>query len=167
MMVSVELLRRYPFFAGLNQKELVSLSQAANLMHFDIDQPIFHEGDELDTFYLVVEGLVGIVVGITDHDQEQKVADQLMGNFNMKGLTVSTVNGGNVFGWSALVPPHHSTAGAKALSPCRILAFNCEQLRPQFNKDPRFAYMMLLKAARIIRDRLRDRRVESLAERVM
>lgn len=166
-MVSVEMLRRYQFFAGLKHDDLVRLAKTAELLEFEVDQPIFHEGDELTTFYLVLEGRVGIVVGVTDRDQEQKIADQLMGNFNMKGVTVSTVNSGEVFGWSALVPPHTSTAGAKATSPCQVVAFNCEQLRPRFDKDPHFAYLMLLKAARIIRDRLRDLRVESLAEKAI
>lgn len=166
-MLSTEVLRRYPFFAGLSQEDLDTLSKVATQYPYEAQQYIFHEGDELNTFYLVVEGAVGIVVGVTDRDQEQKVAEQLVGNFNNKSVTVSTVNEGQVFGWSALVPPHRSTAGAKAITSCRIVAFNCELLRPSFDADCRFAYLMLLKAARIIRERLRDRRIESLAERVV
>ena len=165
-MVSIEMLRRYPFFADLNHEDLVMLSKTANQLHFEAGQPIFHEGDELTTFYLVVEGIVGIVVGVTDKAQGHKLADQLMGNFNMKGVTISKVNKGQVFGWSALVPPHTSTAGAKAITASQIVAINCEQLRPRFDEDPRFAYLMVLKAARIIRERLRDLRVESIAEKV-
>ena len=69
-----------------------------------------------------------------------------------------------MFGWSALVPPHTSTANAKAMTSCRVAVFDMEELRPILEVDCRFAYLMLLKAAQIVRGRLRDRRIESLAE---
>ncbi len=165
-MISIETLRRYPFFAGLSHEYLVTLSKTATQLHFEADQPIFHEGDELTSFYLVLEGTVGIVIAVTDREYAHKLADQLVGNLNMKGVTTSTVKEGQVFGWSALVPPHTSTAGAKAITSCRVVAFDCEQLRPRFDEDPRFAYKMVLKAAQIIRERLRDLRVESLSEKL-
>lgn len=165
-MVSTQLLRRYPFFAGLSLDHLALLSQVGDEHLFKPEEVIFYEGDELRQFYLVLEGTVAITIGVTDREQGNNKADQLVGVFNMKGVVVSTVNEGQIFGWSALVPPHTSTAGAEAVKPCRVVSFDCKELRPLFDKDCQFAYLMLLKAARIIRERLRDMRVESLAERV-
>ena len=79
-------------------------------------------------------------------------------------VTVSTVRRGNIFGWSSLVPPHNSTAGAKAQMSCRVVSFDCEELRQIFDEDHEFGYLMTQKAAQVIRGRLRDMRMESLAE---
>jgi CRP-like cAMP-binding protein len=69
-----------------------------------------------------------------------------------------------VFGWSALIPSHEATAGAQALTPCRTIALDCEKLQPIFEEDRNLAYLMTLKAAQIVRGRLRDIRIETLAE---
>ena len=81
-----------------------------------------------------------------------------------KDVTVSTVGAGDVFAWSALVPPHTATASAKAATRCRVVGFDCEALRPIFEEDRTLAYLMLLKVAQVVRGRLRDTRIENLAE---
>jgi CRP-like cAMP-binding protein len=75
----------------------------------------------------------------------------------------STINPVDIFAWSALVPPYQSTAGAKATTTCRIVAFDCVQLRPYFESDYQFAYLMTQRAAQGFRERLNDMRIESLA----
>ena len=65
-MVSPELIRRYPLFAGLSMEEITILAQAAQEMTVEADHYFFHEGDELDRFYMVIEGKVGIIVDIPD-----------------------------------------------------------------------------------------------------
>lgn len=164
-MISLELMRPYPFFAGLSQDQVNSLAQVADSMTVETGHKFFHEGDELNSFYLVQEGTVSIIIGVTDRNVEQSLANQLTGNLINNDITVSTVEVGDVFGWSALIPPNESTAGARASTPCTMVVFDCEKLRPVFEKDYNFAYMMTmtLKAAQVIRNRLRDRRIESLA----
>jgi hypothetical protein len=44
-----------------------------------------------------------------------------------------------------------------------VVALDCEKLRPIFEEDHNLAYLMTLKAAHIVRGRLRDIR-ETLAE---
>ena len=162
-MISTEILRRYPFFAGLNNGQLKTLADSAGIIEIEAGHHFFQEGDELRTFYLVVEGNVAIAIRVTDQSVPQPLTNQLTNNLINKDVNVSTVGEGEVFGWSAIVPPYSSTASAKATTPCRVIEFDCKELRPFFEGDCRFAYKMLLKAAQVIRSRLRDRRVESLA----
>ena len=112
----------------------------------------------------MLEGSVAIVIAIPDRDEVQTLTRQLTGNLKNRDVTVSTVRPGNIFGWSALVPPHKSTAGAKAQTPCRVVFFDCEELRPLCDQDHEFGHLMAQKAAQVIRERLRDMRMESLAE---
>jgi len=60
------------------------------------------------------------------------------------------------------VPPYQATSSAKAASACRVVAFDCAALRQSFEEDTRFGYLMMQKAAQIIRDRLHDAHLEAL-----
>ena len=163
-MISAELIRRYPFFAGLNHDYTATLAKHAVEHSVEAGHCFFQERDELNKFYLILEGAVAIVIHVPDRGLKQPLYGQLTGNLNNKDITVSSVGPGEVFGWSALVPPHTSTANAKAMTSCRVAVFDMEELRPILEVDCCFAYLMLLKAAQIVRGRLRDRRIESLAE---
>lgn len=163
-MISPELIRRYSFFAGLNNSHIATMARFADELRVETEHCFFGEGDELNRFYLVVEGLVAIVIQIPDRGVAQPLSGQLTGRMITKDVTVSTVGAGEAFAWSALVPPHKATASAKAATRCRVIALDCEALRPIFEEDRNLAYLMLLKAAQVVRGRLRDTRIETLAE---
>ena len=163
-MISTELLRRYPFFAGLNDDYMVTLAKSAVEYSVDEGHCFFPEGDILDHFYLVLEGTIAIVIEVPDWNEVQTLTRQLTGNLKNRDVTVSTVRPGNIFGWSALIPPHKSTASAKAQTSCRVVSFDCEELRPLCDEDHEFGHLMTQKSAQVIRERLRDMRMESLAE---
>ena len=162
-MVSPELLRRYPFFAGLEYEHIVKLARVADEERVENGHCFFRECDELESVYLVMEGAVAIVFEVPDQDVEQQVSGQLTGELKTKDVTVSTVGTGDVFGWSGLIPPNTATASAKAITPCRVLSFDSKELLQTFEEDCRFGYIMARKAAQVIRERLRDLRIESLA----
>ena len=145
-MVSPELLRRYPFFRGLRMDQIVVLAKAAEEMSVCKDFTFFKEGEELHYLYLVVEGEVGTVMKLPQ-----------------KEVIISTVGTGDVFGWSALVPPTIATAATRALTPCRVVAFDCKALRRRFEDDCLFGYIIMQNIAQVIRKRLQDLRLETLA----
>jgi CRP-like cAMP-binding protein len=142
----------YPFFADLTPEQVAILASVAEGLTAEAGEYIFHEGDDLCCFYIVVEGAVGVVYEVrkTD-DQEQK-----------EDVVFSAIGPGGAFAWSALVPPHKATASTKALSPCWLVSFDCKKLIKIFEEDCEFGYRMIMKVAQISRDRLRDTRVESL-----
>ncbi len=147
-MVSPELLRRFQFFAGLKPDHLTALAKAADETPVPEGHSFFHEGDTLDMFYLVLDGEVSILIELPEKQQE---------------IVVSTITPVDIFAWSALIPPHTSTAGAKATKACHIVAFDCEKLHPVFERDAQFAFIMTQRAAQGFRSRLADMRLESLA----
>lgn len=165
-MVSTELLRRYPFFAGLSRAHLNTLAKISDEITVEADDYFFHEEDELDHFYIILEGAAAIVFELPERDVKHKIADQFARELKTKDVVVSTVGTGDIFGWSGLVPPYKATAGAKALTRCRVAAVRSKELVTIFEEDYRFGYMMTQKAAQVIRDRLRDLRIESLASAV-
>ena len=163
-MISVELLRRYPFFAGFTREHLNDLARVTREESVMTGHQFISEGERLTNFYLVLEGTVGVIIKIPDRKFEQSLTRQITNNLITKEITVSTAGEGEVFGWSALIPPNQSTASVKALTPCRVLVFDYQELQPIIDEDCCFGHLLTLKAAQTIRDRLRDRRVENLAE---
>jgi CRP-like cAMP-binding protein len=163
-MVPIELIRRYPFFAGFSHEQLVDLSMAAEQVFVEAGHQIVFEGERLTNFYLVLEGSVGIFVKVPDGDSEQSLTRQITNDLITKDVVVSNVGVGELFGWSALVPPNMSTANAKALTACHIMEFDYHALAPIIEEDCCFGHLLTLKAAQIIRDRLRDKRIEILSE---
>ena len=162
-MVSPELLRRYPFFACLTPDQIFTLAKAGEELKIEAGHYFFHEGDSLNSLFFVLEGNIDITVGVPDRSVKQDVSESIMGNFIAEEVTVSHVTPGQIFAWSAMIPPHVSTASATATVPSRVIAFDCEELMQTFEKDCKFGYLMLQKVARVIRGRLRDMRIQSLA----
>ncbi|MFN2187152.1 MAG: cyclic nucleotide-binding domain-containing protein [Candidatus Promineifilaceae bacterium] len=162
-MVSAELLRRYPFFAGLSHEYLTRLAKISDEISVDAEHYFFHEEEDLDKFYLTLEGAIAIVIELPEKDVQHKVSEQFLRELKTKDVIVSTVGSGDIFGWSGLVPPYKSTAGAKAVTDCRVVAIQSQELRNLFEEDCKFGLVMTQKAAQIIRERLRDLRTETLS----
>ena len=147
-MISLELLRRFPYFAGLSVDQLVTMAKTAKEETAPEGHFFFHEGDHLNNIYIVLEGEVAVLIELPAKDRE---------------IIVSTVGPGHVFSWSGLVSPFQSSAAAKSVSACRVLAFDCEQLRKSFEEDYQLGYLMMQWLAQVMRDRIRDARIETLA----
>ncbi|MBX7236818.1 MAG: Crp/Fnr family transcriptional regulator [Caldilineales bacterium] len=162
-MISPEIIRRYPFFAGFTYDDTVKLANVAEEMHVEAGYCFFHENELLAHIYFALEGAVGVVMELPAPDVEHPVSDQFTGQLKTQDVVVSPIGPGELFGWSALVPPCQASAGAKALTACRVLAFDAARLNKLFAEDCRFGYLMMQKLADVIRARLRDLRIESLA----
>ena len=162
-MISPEILRRYPFFARLSLEQLAKLAQSASDEILESEHYFYHEEEGLDHFYLVIEGAVAIVFELPEREVEHKISDQYFRKLKTKDVVISTVGPGELFGWAGLVPPHCANAGAKTLTPCRVIEFNRQELMEEFDEDPQFGYIMIQRAAQAISQRLRDLRIESLA----
>ncbi len=162
-MISAELIRRFPFFAGLDLEQINKLAKLGTEEIVEEGYYFFHEDDKLEKFFISLEGAVGIVYEVPERDVEHKVADQFARKLKTKDIVISTVGPGEMFGWAGLIPPHKARATAKALAPCRVIAFDAAELVKDFETDCGFGYVMTQKAAQVIGQRLRDLRVESLA----
>lgn len=166
-MISPELLRRYPFFAGLSHENIVTLADTAQEVAAEEGHYFFHEGATVHEMFLVLEGAVGIVLELPSKQADHAVSEQFTRDMTMEDVVVSAVGPGDVFGWSGLVAPHETMAGAKALTPCRVVAFDCQKLiEEHFKADCSFGFVMMQKTAQVIRQRLRDVRMEALGQLV-
>lgn len=148
-MVSPELLRRFPFFAGLTDEELKSIAMISDEKHYEANTFIFRERDKADKLYVLLEGTVDIMV---DTDEE-----------GLRHETVSTLSPGDAFCWSAVVEPHILTASAFAATPTNVIAVDGAGLRAMFELDCHLGYRVLQKAAQLVSNRLKDTRIQMLS----
>lgn len=162
-MVPSRLIRSSPFFFGFNDEQIAHIAKASQEIEVETRYKFFCEGEELVNFFLIEKGSVDITIGIPDRNVKHKFVNQLTRNMVMEEIAVSKVSEGDIFGWSAIIPPHESTANAVASTCCRVIAVNYVELGSILDEDCDFAYLMVLKAAQTVRSRLRDRRIESLA----
>jgi CRP-like cAMP-binding protein len=80
-----------------------------------------------------------------------------------KEVVINTFGTGDVFGWTSLIPPFTAGAGAKSVTNCKLLEFDADELRAKFEDDYEFGYLMMIKVAKIIRERLDAIVIETLA----
>jgi CRP-like cAMP-binding protein len=162
-MVSPELLRRFGFFAVFSEDYLKALARNARELAFDEDHRFFLGGEEINNFFLVAEGQIGIIHSAPAPDVEHGVANQLVGTIETEDVVVSTVDRGEVFGWSSLLPPYRSTAGAVSLTSGNVVVFDSVTLRSRMRHDTAFGFKLTQRLAQVIHGRLRDRQIECVS----
>ena len=106
-MVSIEVLRSFPYFAGVSAESLKAVAAITEERAFPAGQPLFKEDDPARALYIVRAGQVDIVY--------QRHVDE--------GRVVDTVVAGDLIGWSSLVEPYRCTATAvraRLVAPCGL-----------------------------------------------
>jgi CRP/FNR family cyclic AMP-dependent transcriptional regulator len=147
-MVSPELIRRYPYFSGLSIERINLLAKMAEEIEREADFYFHHEGDDIKKVYIIIDGEVSLLTALPQQDKE---------------VVINTLSTGDVFGWTSLLPPYTAGAGAKSNEKCRLIEFDSDQLREMFQQDYQFGYLMMIKVAQMVRERLDSIVIETLA----
>ena len=148
-MISPEVLRRFPFFAGLTDEELKSIAMISDEEKYEANTFICREREPAKKLYLLLQGSVDVMV---DTDEE-----------GLQHETVSTLTVGDVVSWSAVVEPHVLTASLFAATPVTMVAMDSAGLRALFELDCHLGYIVLHKTAQVISGRLKDTRIQMLS----
>jgi CRP-like cAMP-binding protein len=141
----LEMVRQHPFLEGLEPLHIEKLADLASEVRFQRDQIIFQEGDESTSFYLIVTGKVALEVSA-------------LGRI----LRVLTLQDGEEFGWSSILPAEGKRFQARALGVVRALAFDGVKLREACDQDSSLGYALTLRLLRIVADRLEAMRIQLL-----
>jgi CRP-like cAMP-binding protein len=149
-MVTIEtieaLLRKAPFFEGAPGTHLETVAGCASNVHFDEDEVLFREGDRADTFYLVRHGTVALELYAPGR----------------QGITIETIDAGEMVGWSWLFPPYRWHFDARALSTVRATAFDGACIRGKCQADPALGFDLMSRFAQVMMERLQWTRLRLL-----
>ena len=147
-MVSPELIRRYKYFSSISIEQLNMLASIAEEVEYESGHYFHQEGEDIGKVYIVVEGEISLITSLPQQDKE---------------VVINTMGTGDVFGWTSLLPPYTAGSGAKSVSKCKLIEFGSAELREKFQADYKFGYLMMIKIAQIIRERLDAIVMETLA----
>ena len=78
------------------------------------------------------------------------------------GVTIETLHGGDVLGWSWLFPPYRCHFDARARTLVRALALDGVCLRGKCEADPKLGYELMSRFAQVLIERLQWTRLRLL-----
>jgi CRP-like cAMP-binding protein len=136
----------HPFAQGLNRRHLELLAGCASNVRFEANQVAFHEGEDANEFYLIREGKMAVEL----HAPERGP------------INILTLGGGEVLGWSWLVPPYRWSFDARAIEPTRAIALDGKCLREKSERDSDLGYQLHKRIAQIMEERLQATRLQLL-----
>jgi len=150
-MISLELLRRYPFFAGLDEAELKALAMISEEVCAPTGTILFEEGQTADALFLLLSGSVDLSFNSPLGNSEQ--------------IHIGEVNPGEPFAVSALIPPHMLKHTARAGNAVHTLKITVAPLRAICEKNTRVGYVVMRQVAEAAMERLHFTRVQLAAAR--
>ena len=154
-MVSPELLRRYPFFGTLDDRQLKAVAMIAEEHSFEAGEMLFEIERPAEALYLLAEGSVELYYVVMD-EYDPKLR---------KEFYVSDIGPGEVFGISALIEPYQYTSRVQAASASRVVKIEGAGLRALCEVDCKLGYSLMRQIARTALERLHDTRVQLVAAR--
>lgn len=144
--VIADALRASPFTADLGRSDRRRLASLATLRTVAVGDALLREGEETPWLGIVVDGRVALRLLVPGRGP----------------ITVLTVEAGDLFGWSALVPPYRSTSSAIAVAPTRVVLFEAAALREALASDEDLAAAIHPRLLQIVVRRLGATRAQLL-----
>jgi CRP-like cAMP-binding protein len=154
-MVSPELLRRYPFFAGLTNGHLTAIAMLAEEIIFEAAETIFETAQPSASLWFLLDGCVDLHYIVDELDPKLR-----------KDFFISEINPGEPFGISALIEPYRYTGTVITNCVSRVLKFDAIGLRAVCAVDPKIEAALMRQLATAAMLRLNDTRVQLAAARV-
>ena len=143
-MISPEVLRAYPYFAGANEESLRQLAMVTEELTFQEGQVLFREGQAAERLNILIRGEVDIQYELNTGEHR----------------TVDTVVAGDVLVWSALVRPYRTTALAIARRTSEVIAVDSRKLRELCESDRDLGFSLMTEIAQTTSHRLEGARVQ-------
>jgi CRP-like cAMP-binding protein len=156
-MISTEVFRRYPHFAGIDDACLGEVAKISEEREFKNGETIFEEsgsflatariyekGEEATHFMLLTDGKVDIALTLGTGEK----------------AVVGTLVSGDVMALSALIPPYHLSATGIAKEDGKLIQIKAVALRQLCDENPELGYRLMQGVAKGIMTRLQDTRVE-------
>lgn len=152
-MISLETLRRYPFFAQLDESQLKDLAMIAEEVSFKDGEVILKEGKQAEWLYFLMNGAVDLYYTIEEGFNPE----------DSKQVFVYSINSGEPFGISTLIEPFVYTSTARSMNTSRVIQIDIKALRALFEKDAKLENILLRRVSQAAIERLHATRVQLAA----
>ena len=132
------ILAKHPFFSRMDPRYHQLVFGCASNVRFNAGEFIIQEGKEAITFYLIREGGVALEVVVPGRG----------------AVTIETLEGGELLGWSWLIPPYRWRFDARAVEMTRAIALDGKCLRAKCEQDHELGYELVKEVASTLGQRL-------------
>ncbi len=140
-MVTIEDLKQFNLFAGLNDSELAQIAGLCTRRLCETASEVFSPG--------VPAGDIFLLEGKNDAVQ----IELLLGERGPRTV-IHTLQKGEAFGWAALVPPHQRTATARCVEKANLIHIKGSSLTDLLEKNEHMGYVVMRNLSAILSVRL-------------
>jgi CRP-like cAMP-binding protein len=152
-MISPELLRRFPFFSFMNDKQLKAVAMIAEEKTYNNAEDVVANNTPASKLFFLIEGTASYYYIVTsEHDPYYK-----------QEYFISDFNPGEIFGISALIEPYVFTASVRAEKTCRLIEIDASALRALCEVDMQLSCGLMRAVAKAAMERLQHTRVQLIA----
>lgn len=151
-MVTIEILRRYPYFASLNEEQLKALAMISDEKTYPKDTILVKENMPATRLILLLEGDVDLIYS---GGGEGAISNALVGS----------VAAGEMLGVSSIIDPYTYISSARANVPVRVIDIDGVAVRALMQLDKSLGYALMNNVASSVLDRLKYTQVELAAAR--
>ena len=151
-MVSSELLRRFPFFAMLNDEQLKALAMIAEEKTYPKETLLLKENTTASKLILLLEGDVDLIFS---GGGEGAISNALVGS----------IAPGEMLGVSALIEPYTYISSARATMVVKVVEIDGAAVRALMQVDKLLGYVLMRNVATAVLERLKYTQVELAAAR--
>jgi CRP-like cAMP-binding protein len=152
-MISTEILRRYPFFAGFADAQLKQIAMLCQESIYQKGSTIFEECDQANRIFLLMDGSVDLFYRSQEEFHPTTV----------KEFFVGEINPGEAFGTSALIEPYEYNATARTSAESHVIEIDALALRNLMRQDLDLNNKLLLQVIKTLKERIMALRVQLAA----
>ncbi len=151
-MISIELLRRYPFFALLTEDQLKAIAMIAEEKTYPKEILLVKENAPADKLILLLDGDVDLIYS---GGGEGAISNALVGS----------IAPGEMLGVSSLIEPYIYISSARSTIPSRVVEIDGVAIRALMQVDKMLGFALMNNAATAVLERLKYTQVELAAAR--
>jgi CRP-like cAMP-binding protein len=151
-MISIELLRRYPFFALLTDDQLKAIAMIAEEKTYPKETLLVKENTPANKLVLLLEGDVDLIYS---GGGEGAISNALVGS----------IAPGEMLGVSALIEPYIYISSARTTIPAKVVEIDGLAVRALMELDKMLGFALMSNVASAVLERLKYTQVELAAAR--
>lgn len=148
-MITVNDLKQIVMLGHLTDEMLNKLVPITEMLLFDENEMIFRQGEKADRFYFLKKGIVLL---------EHRITDTMT-------ISLSSIEPGYSFGWSAMLEDSQYTSDAMCAEPCQIYSFRASKIKKIMKEDHSLGFIISQRLLNVIRKRL-DVRTNQLVKTI-
>ena len=132
------IMTEHPFFRGFKPDHIKLLVGCASNVRFNPGEFLLRGGEEANQFFVLRQGKVAIELSAAGR----------------KPIMIQMIEGGEILGWSWLVPPYQWRFNGRAIELTRVIAFDGKCLRTKCEEDHDLGFELLKRFTTVITKRL-------------